>query len=131
MGQFFLEFKGDGMVVESLSENNNPIVIDATNDFGGQGKYHSPTELLCSSLVSCILIMMKSKADQLDISLDSMKVRVDYSYRNNKIYDIHSTFSLDNYLSESQKKDLIAQIQYCPIHHAISKDIELYFDFKF
>ncbi|MEC8339767.1 MAG: OsmC family protein [Nanoarchaeota archaeon] len=131
MGQFFLEFKGDGMVVESLSENNNPIVIDATNDFGGQGKYHNPTELLCSSLVSCILIMMKSKADQLDISLDSMKVRVDYSYRNNKIHEIHSTFSLDNYLLESQKKDLIAQIQYCPIHHAISKDIKLYFDFKF
>lgn len=131
MGQFFLELKGDGMIVESFSENQNPISIDATNDFGGQGKYHTPTELLCSSLISCILIMMKSKADQLNVSLDSMKVRVDYSYRNNRIYDIYSTFSLERTLSEDQKNELINQIQYCPIHHAISKDIKLYFDFRF
>ena len=135
MNEIILSVTGDNLIINSTGGNGDTVTIDASNDFGGQKKYHSPTELFCSSIGSCILIMMQKKAIDNNINLKNSIVRISYKYiiKNDKtkIKEINLNFIFVEKISEDKIKLLKNEIENCPIHSAISKDVNLNINFQY
>ena len=133
MNEIILSVTGDNLIINSTGGNGDTVTIDASNDFGGQKKYHSPTELFCSSIGSCILIMMQTKALENNFNLKNSIVRISYKYiiKNDKtkIKEINLNFIINQKLSVDKMKLLKNEIYNCPIHSAISKDVKVNINF--
>ncbi len=110
--------------VTSIKNNNPAVYFDGTADFGGLGIGHSPTELLCSAVSSCMLIMMGKKAMELGLEISDFESSYKYSYKegpeiNRIILNIKTP-----HLSEKEKSLLLDEAHKCPIHKALNPSIE-------
>lgn len=130
-----LEYKGN-LRVESLHLDSNQLTFtDAPKDNNGEGKAHSPTDLFCVSLASCMLTMIGIKTKSLDFNPSGTKVEVhkimDSDPRRIKQIDIH--FSWSEKIQDKKLKDLLSKTALnCPVALSISPEVRLntYFNFE-
>ncbi len=107
------------------------IITDAPLDNHGKGESFSPTDLLCSSLGSCMLTLMGIAANTHSIDLDGTDVSVTKIMASNprKVGEIKLTiyFPKNNY-SDKEKKILELAALTCPVylslHDTVIKTVE-------
>lgn len=107
------------------------IITDAPLDNHGKGESFSPTDLLCSSLGSCMLTLMGIAANTHSIDLDGTDVSVTKIMASNprKVGEIKLTiyFPKNNY-SDKEKKILELAALTCPVylslHDSVIKTVE-------
>ncbi len=128
MNKINCSYLGDLKCVSTHLQSGSKVITEAPLDHYGKGESFSPTDLLATSLGSCLLTIMAIKANMngwelKNISLDIEKVMT----RNNerKIKQL----KIDIYIPKDYSKEKINFIKNasedCPVTRNLSKSLEL------
>ena len=115
-------------------KSSNKIITDAPTDNNGKGEAFSPTDLVCASLVSCMMTIMGIRAQKNNISLEGLSAEVTKVMASNprKIAKIEVVFSLQNTnASDDQINMLKEDALTCPVALSLNPDINQDVSFNF
>lgn len=129
MSKMKAQYLGDEQVELTHGLSGNTILTDLPPDNGGKGRTFSPTDLLATSLCSCILTIMAKMAERdgenfKGASIEFEKIMSANPRRIGKIIG-HITFPAQ--MSEEKKKKYLTAIKACPVHQSLHPDIEVSF----
>ena len=133
MNKFKVKYQGNLRTIATHLDSGSKIKTDAPKDNHGMGETFSPTDILCSSLASCILTIMAIAVEKKGVDITGATAIVQKTMINNprrisKI-DINLTFPKQY---ESKTKTILERAaNNCPVHHALSKNIEKTISFKY
>jgi uncharacterized OsmC-like protein len=104
------------------------IITDAPVDNQGKGEAFSPTDLLATSLASCMMTIMGIAARTHEIDMDGTTAEVTkvMAVEPRRVSEIHINFSFpkkDEY-SDKQKKILEQAALTCPVYYSLNSDIK-------
>ncbi len=125
MHQMTVQYKG-GFRSEAVHlDSKNQIITDAPKDNQGQGQAFSPTDLMCTSLASCMLTIMAMKAKALGLEFPDVAVELEKKMQASprKVSEIVLRFDwkgLDRKVSPDQLAQLKEAGMNCPV--ALSLD---------
>jgi putative redox protein len=102
---------------------------DAPVDNQGKGERFSPTDLVATSLASCMLTTMAIRAKEMEEALVHVKIDVEkiMSANPRRISAINLTFHFpESFSASAQQKEALEQIAMtCPVKESIHPDIQL------
>lgn len=125
MHQMTIQYRG-GFRTEAVHlDSKNQIITDAPKDNQGQGQAFSPTDLMSTSLASCMLTIMAMKAKALGIEYPEVSVELEKKMQANprKVAEIVLRFDwkgLEKKISPDQMAQLKDAGMNCPV--ALSLD---------
>ena len=101
------------------------IQTDAPKDNHGLGQSFSPTDLLCTSLISCILTIISISLKKHNINLIGTSAIIHKRMKNNPrvISVISADITFPKNYSIKIKKIIKNSIKNCPVHKSLSKEI--------
>jgi len=113
--------------------SGNSFETDAPVDNNGKGERFSPTDLMATSLATCMITVMGIKARSLGFDLNAVKIEVLKTMKSNprRVSGIDLTFHFPEQLHKVDKetKELLKHIGYtCPVQLSIHPDIEVKVD---
>jgi putative redox protein len=125
MHQMTVVYEGELRTEALHLDSKNVIHTDAPKDNQGKGEAFSPTDLMCTSLASCMLTIMAMKARSLGIETQGVSIEVEKKMQASprKVAEIVLKFDwkgLDQRLSGSQLEELKQAALTCPV--ALSLD---------
>jgi len=111
-------------------QSSSSIETDAPVDNNGKGERFSPTDLLATSLGTCMLTVMGIKARTLGLELNGIRVDVEKIMKAEprRVGGINLTFHIPENLrglEEKEKTILKNTAHTCPVQHSIHPDIEV------
>jgi putative redox protein len=77
MSHMHIRYQGELRTQAIHLDSDNKIITDAPKDNQGQGQAFSPTDLLSTSLVSCMLTIMALKARSLGLEFPDLEVKLE------------------------------------------------------
>jgi putative redox protein len=106
---------------------------DAPVDNNGKGERFSPTDLMATSLGTCMLTVMGIKARTMGFDLDGVKVEVEKIMKADprRVGGINLFFHIPPALEnlDQKTKDILRHTgNTCPVQHSIHPDIEVHVD---
>jgi uncharacterized OsmC-like protein len=113
--------------------SDNSFETDAPLDNNGKGERFSPTDLMATSLATCMVTVMGIKARTMGFDLNGVKVEVEKIMKAEprRVGGINLFFhfpaGLQN-LDEKSKQILKHTGNTCPVQHSIHPDIEVNVD---
>jgi uncharacterized OsmC-like protein len=126
-------YKGSLRTEAKHLQSNTIIETDAPTDNQGKGERFSPTDLMATSLGSCMLTIMGIKARDMNVSLDGTEVRI---FKKMKAeprrvggIDVKFNFPAGLNLDEKTKTILERAAITCPVAKSIHPEIEVNIDF--
>ena len=125
MHQMTIQYEGGLRTEAQHLDSKNIIITDAPKDNQGQGQAFSPTDLMSTSLASCMLTIMAMKARALGIEYPEVSVELEKKMSANprKVSEIVLRFDwkgLDQKISPQQIQELKLAGLNCPV--ALSLD---------
>ena len=122
-------YKGELRTEAKHLQSATIIETDAPTDNQGKGERFSPTDLLATSLGSCMLTIMGIKARDMEVELDGTQVSIKKIMKQDPRrvggievdFDFPGTLQLD----EKQRAILERAALTCPVAKSIHPDIEL------
>jgi len=122
-------YKGELRTEAKHLQSATIIETDAPTDNQGKGERFSPTDLLATSLGSCMLTIMGIKARDMEVDLDGTQVSIKKIMKQDPrrvggievAFDFPGTLQLD----EKQRAILERAALTCPVANSIHPDIEL------
>ena len=110
-------------------DSKNQIITDAPKDNQGQGEAFSPTDLLSTSLASCMLTIMAMKARSLNLEFGEVEVRLEKKMVPvpRKVGEIVLHFDwkgLDQRLTSEQLELLKDAGLNCPVYLSLSPEVK-------
>jgi len=122
-------YKGELRTEAKHLQSATIIETDAPTDNQGKGERFSPTDLLATSLGSCMLTIMGIKARDMEVDLDGTQVSIKKIMKQDPRrvggievdFDFPGTLQLD----EKQRAILERAALTCPVAKSIHPDIEL------
>jgi uncharacterized OsmC-like protein len=110
-------------------QSGNFFETDAPTDNQGKGERFSPTDLLATSLASCMLTTMAIKAKDLETTLKQVSVNVEkiMSWNPRRVSAINLTFHFpEGFSLPKERQEELEQIAWtCPVKESIHPSIEL------
>lgn len=125
-------YKGTLRTEAKHLQSNTIIETDAPLDNQGKGERFSPTDLMATSLGSCMLTIMGIKARDMDISLEGTEVDIEKIMKAEprRIGGINVQFKFPALnLDDKQKTILERAAHNCPVAKSIHPDIEVNVEF--
>ena len=107
-------------------KSGEKIITDAPPDNEGKGAYFSPTDLLATSLASCMLTIMGIAARTHQINIDNTQVLITKVMASDprRISEIHFVFEMPKiHYSEKQRGILKNAALNCPVAKSLHPDI--------
>ncbi len=128
MNKIKCSYLGDLKCEAKHLQSGNRIYTDAPLDHCGKGENFSPTDLLATSLGSCLLTIMAIKARSNGWELEKITLEIEKIMAKNKDRKIEKLI-IDIYIPEdlaSEKLDFIQNASKdCPVTRNLSKSLEL------
>ena len=123
-------YQGDLRTVCKHLQSGSTIETDAPTDNNGKGERFSPTDLLATSLATCMLTVMGIKARNMNVNMEGVSVDVQKIMKSNprRVGGINLTFHIPDALtnlSEKEKTILQNTALTCPVQLSIHPDIEV------
>jgi uncharacterized OsmC-like protein len=122
----------NGNLRTSLTHLQSGTVIenDAPTDNKGKGERFSPTDLLASSLGSCMITTMAIRAADMNLNFEETTIeitKVMSSDAPRRISEIKATlFFTKNFVAtDEQKEQLVRIARSCPVEKSLHPDIKL------
>ena len=126
-------YKGSLRTAAKHLQSETTIETDAPVDNQGKGERFSPTDLLATSLGSCMLTIMGIKARDMQIDLAGTEVSIkkimNAEPRRVGGIDVSFKFPSSLNLTEKEKKILENAALTCPVAKSIHPDIEMNVEF--
>lgn len=106
---------------------------DAPIDNNGKGERFSPTDLMATSLATCMVTVMGIKARNMGFDLNDIKVDVEKIMKSEprRVSGINLTFSIPHHLNDldDKTKQILKNTgTTCPVQFSIHPDIEVNID---
>ena len=110
------------------------IENDAPIDNKGKGEKFSPTDLLATSLGSCMITTMAIRAADMNLNFDGTTIEITKIMSSDaprRIVEIIATLKFTNQFiaTEEQKEQLIRIARSCPVEKSLHPDIKLNIEF--
>ena len=133
MNSFKIKYDGKLRTTATHLDSGSIIRTDAPKDNHGLGETFSPTDMLCSSLASCILTIMAIAVEKNDIDIKgaSAIVKKTMSSKPRRIakIEIDLTFPKEY---DSKTKAILERAAYnCPVHLSLSENVEKNISFTY
>jgi putative redox protein len=105
----------------------------APKDNNGDGSSFSPTDLLASSLASCMLTIVGIVAEQKKINIDGSSVEIEKIMQNSprRVAKLVASFILPSALPDRERKLFENAAMACPVHQSLHPEIEIQVSFKY
>lgn len=125
MATISILYKGEKRTTATHLASGSTILTDAPLDNNGKGETFSPTDLLCSSLASCMLTIMGISAEKNKIKLDDIICTVTKTMGINprRVVQVDIHMDVKNPLNEKERKLMILAAENCPVAKSIHPDI--------
>jgi len=134
MSDFKVSYKGDLSTEIMHLSSGSKILTDAPTDNNGLGRTLSPTDLVASSLASCMLTIIAIAANTHSINIKNMDADVTKIMSKTlprKISQIDIKLSIIGIFNDKSKKIIERSASTCPVHHSLNKDILINLDIKY
>ena len=114
-------------------KSGNAFETDAPTDNHGRGERFSPTDLMATSLATCMVTVMGIKARSMDFDLDGIRVDVlkIMKAEPRRVGGIELTFFIPDHLQQldEKTKTILKHTGHtCPVMQSIHPDIEVKVD---
>lgn len=103
-----------------FTNGSNTAVSDTTPDKGGANSGFRPHELLEAALASCMNMSLRMYAEQNGFPLTEVSVAVSLNRSDPGSPLFEYSVTLQGTLSESQKTQLLATLESCPVRRTLS-----------
>jgi putative redox protein len=109
-------------------QSQSLIETDAPTDNHGKGERFSPTDIVATSLGSCMLTIMGIKANDLNINLEGVRIDIQKHMKADprRIGGVDVVFHFPNHFQLSEKEKTILQnaALTCPVAKSLHPEIE-------
>lgn len=115
-------------------KSQNTLITDAPTDNNGKGEAFSPTDLLATSLATCMLTVMGIHADKNDLNIDGTDCAVTKIMATNprRVSEIVIEFNFPkNNFDEKQRQILQDAAHSCPVAFSLHPDLKKTVSFNF
>lgn len=121
-------YKGELRTVCTHKKSGQQIITDAPLDNNGRGEAFSPTDLLATSLATCMLTVMGIRARAINVNIDGTKAEVLKIMAENprRVAEIHVNifFPSNKNYSQKEKEVLEHTALNCPVAKSVHPDIK-------
>ena len=129
MSLMHIKYQGNLRTQATHIDSKNQIITDAPKDNQGNGEAFSPTDLLCTSLATCMLTIMAMKARSLKIDFGEVEVKLEKKMTPapRKVAEIVLDFDwqgLDQRLNSEQMEQLKEAGLNCPVYLSLSPEVK-------
>ena len=106
-------------------QSSNQIITDAPTDNHGKGEAFSPTDLLATSLASCMLtiIGIKARDMEVDIAGTTSEVTKIMAADPRRVSEVHIAITFNQALDDKTQKIFYNTALTCPVAKSIHPDI--------
>ncbi|OJI05337.1 OsmC family protein [Polynucleobacter sp. MWH-Adler-W8] len=115
---------GQGPLQQKLTAGDLHFLSDAEVSKGGSDSGPSPHEYLGAALAACTSMTLKMYAGRKEMKLDNAIVTVDIE-RHDDVETFSREIQLQGNLSAEEKERLLEIAHKCPIHKALSGQIQI------
>ena len=118
-------YQGDLRTTAIHLQSNNEIITDAPIDNQGKGEAFSPTDLLATSLASCMLtiIGIKARDMELDIAGTMAEVTKVMAADPRRVSEIQVAITFNRQLDDKMQKIFYNTALTCPVAKSIHPEI--------
>lgn len=129
-------YEGDLRTSCTHVKSASSVETDAPPDNNGKGERFSPSDLMATSLASCILTIMGIKARTMYMDLKGIEVEVEKIMKSEprRVGEINLTFHLPEHLRDVSEKEktIMKNIAHtCPVAQSIHPDIAVHINWGF
>ena len=113
-------------------KSGNTLITDAPIDNNGKGEAFSPTDLLCTSLCSCMMTLMGIAADAKEISLGEVNAGIEkiMASEPRRVSGINIRFEFASAQFTAREKEILRNAALtCPVAKSIHPDIQVNVNF--
>jgi putative redox protein len=114
--------------------SGNTLITDAPTDNHGKGDAFSPTDLLCTSLASCMITLMGITAESKGIVLERVEAHIEKVMYSDprRVGEIHIRIDIgSNGYTDREKAILENAAMTCPVAKSLHPDIKQVIDFYY
>ena len=134
MSDFKVTYKGNFSTEMVHLESGQAIITDAPKDNQGLGRTFSPTDLIASSLASCMITIIAIAAKTHKINIINLESNIKKTMSKTlprKISKIDVELNVEGELDEKSKLIIERSAKNCPVHHSLSKDMIINVNIKY
>jgi putative redox protein len=126
-----VKYEGDLRCTATHIPSGKKLITDAPIDNHGKGESFSPTDLLATSMLTCIMTIIGIKAEKENMQIEGMYGSVEKIMTSNprRIGRLEIRITLPNNNQISDREWLITEGCDCPVCHSVSESMEI--DIKF
>lgn len=126
-----MKYEGDLRCTATHIPSGKKLITDAPIDNHGKGESFSPTDLLATSMLTCIMTIIGIKAEKKNMQIEGMYGSVEKIMTSNprRISRLEIRITLPNNSDISDREWLITEGCDCPVCHSVSESMEI--DIKF
>jgi len=131
MVQIQTKYLGDLHCEAEHMPSGNKLVTDPPKDNRGRGEAFSPTDLIATSLGTCIATILGIQAKDLGLDLEGIRVTVEKHMAEGprRIVRLKTNVWMPTGLDGDLVDRLERAARGCPVHHSIHPDIEAPIEF--
>lgn len=121
-------YKGELRCESCHDESGTILVTDAPKDNEGEGASFSPTDLLVTSLATCIVTIMGIVAKQRKVALEGMRYEAEKIMSEDlprRIAEMRIEIWMPQGIEEGSRKVIESAAQKCPVKKSIHPDIKV------
>ena len=134
MADFKVSYKGDLSTEITHLSSESKVLTDAPVDNHGLGRTLSPTDLVASSLASCMLTIIAIAANTHKINIKSMEadvIKVMSKTVPRRISQIGIKMIITGIFNDKSKKIIERSAKNCPVHHSLNKEMIINLDIQY
>jgi len=120
-------YDGNLRCTATHAPSGTELITDAPVDNNGKGESFSPTDLLATSMLTCIMTIVAIRADSKQIDVTGMAGNVEKSMAANprRVAKLDVTVNLPSDLSMDDRSWLITEGCNCPVCVSVSETMEV------
>ena len=121
-----VQYKGNLRTECTHLKSGSVVSTDAPVDNNGNGVLFSPTDLVATSLASCMITVMGIKADQSGISFNKVQAEVLKSMESSprRISEVKVKIEIDENWSTKEKEIMERTGLTCPVAQSLHPDVK-------
>jgi len=132
MHQIIVEYEGELRTKAKHLQSGNEIITDAPVDNHGKGESFSPTDLLATSMLTCIMTIIGIRAEKRKLDVEGMVGNVEKIMTSNprRVGSLSIRIILPKNIGKKDREWLIKEGCSCPVCFSVSEsmNVEIIFE---